>query len=116
MCYHILMQIRNRQGGIEMLRFIAMYFVALNHTTGYGALGWNDQLYALYIPTTWAVPLFVAISGWFGIRFSWRKIVNFASFILFSPLSVPGSDRTRTGNSNHAIAHGRGAWYNMRDE
>ena len=79
----MLMHIRNRQGGIEMLRFIAMYFVALNHTAGYGALGWNDQLYALYIPTTWAVPLFVAISGWFGIRFSWRKIVNFASFILF---------------------------------
>ena len=79
----MLMHIRNRQGGIEMLRFIAMYFVALNHTAGYGALGWNDQLYVLYIPTTWAVPLFVAISGWFGIRFSWRKIVNFASFILF---------------------------------
>lgn len=27
--------------------------------------------------------MFVSISGWFGIRFSWRKIVNFASFILF---------------------------------
>lgn len=66
-----------------MLRFVAMFFVALNHTTGYGSLSWTDQLYALYIPTTWAVPLFVSISGWFGIRFSWRKIVNFASFILF---------------------------------
>ena len=66
-----------------MLRFVAMFFVALNHTAGYGALGWDNQLYALYIPTTWAVPLFVSISGWFGIRFSWRKIVNFASFILF---------------------------------
>ena len=66
-----------------MLRFVAMFFVALNHTAGYGALGWDDQLYALYIPTTLAVPLFVSISGWFGIRFSWRKIVNFASFILF---------------------------------
>ena len=66
-----------------MLRFIAMFFVALNHTAGHGALGWNNQLYALYIPTTWAVPLFVSISGWFGIKFSWRKIVNFASFILF---------------------------------
>lgn len=74
---------RNRQGNIEMLRFVAMFFVALNHTAGYGALDWDNQLYALYIPTTWAVPLFVCISGWFGIKFSWRKIVNFASFILF---------------------------------
>ena len=95
------MQIRNRQGSIEMLRFVAMFFVALNHTAGYGALGWDNQLYALYIPTTWAVPVFVSISGWFGIRFSWRKIVNFASFILFYSVlfwslrhfvSIPGAE------------------------
>ena len=95
------MQIRNRQGSVEMLRFVAMFFVALNHTAGYGALGWDNQLYALYIPTTWAVPVFVSISGWFGIRFSWRKIVNFAIFILFYSVlfwslrhfvSIPGAE------------------------
>ena len=102
LCYYRHMRIRNRQGSIEMLRFVAMFFVALNHTTGYGALGWNDQLYALYIPTTWAVPLFVSISGWFGIKFSWRKIVNFAGFILFYSVlfwalgrivSIPGMEK-----------------------
>ncbi len=94
---------RKRQGSIELMRFVAMLFVALNHTTGYGALGWDGQLYALYIPSTWAVPLFVSISGWFGIKFSWRKIINFACFILFYSIlcwslrhfvSIPGLENS----------------------
>lgn len=50
-----------------------MFLVVLCHVAGANAFRTQPWVVPIIAVTNWAVPGFVAISGWYGIRFSWRK-------------------------------------------
>lgn len=76
-----------RNSSIELLRIICMLFVVAGHVVVFGIKpNWQAQgigggtdyvichsLYGLFVT---AVDVFVLISGWFSIKFNWRKIKN----------------------------------------
>lgn len=72
-----------RNGGIELLRVIAMSLIVIWHFQlhggGFDAVPWTRVLGPV---TNVAVPLFVAISGYFGIRSGWRPVVRLAVIVL----------------------------------
>lgn len=61
---------KQRDGGVEVFRCLMMFLVVLCHTIG-GALEHNKL--PLIAITLLGVPGFLAISGWYGIRFTWKK-------------------------------------------
>ena len=76
-----------RNSSIELLRIICMLFVVAGHVVVFGIKpNWQAQgigggtdyvichsLYGLFVT---AVDVFVLSSGWFSIKFNWRKIKN----------------------------------------
>jgi len=85
---------KQRSDGVELFRCLSMFVIVLYHTWCHGIFGpdngmmnlqawWTVFFCALLI---WHVDGFVAISGWFGIRFSWRKLVTLYGVILFYSL------------------------------
>lgn len=83
---------KQRQGNMELLRCFAMLCIIVYHLLLF-ALGNNTgtKLYqALQIPLHIGVPLFVLISGYFGIHFSLRGLMRLCSkaYIYFIPLGL----------------------------
>ena len=62
-----------RDGNIELLRCLLMFAVVLDHSAVFGPLIGSWQGEFLFLATGPAVSGFVAISGWFCIKFSWNK-------------------------------------------
>ena len=81
------MQKKERQSGVELLRIISMFLVLIIHANAFGvkwdALDLDNSLasgittIALQSVSCVCVNVFVLISGWFGIRFSWRGLTRF---------------------------------------
>lgn len=72
-----------RDGGVELFRCLLMFTIVLHHCCVHGPLTgtWAAMLiFALTVP---AVDGFVAISGWYGIRFSWWKAVKLLGLFAF---------------------------------
>lgn len=76
-----------RNSSIELLRIICMLFVVAGHVIVFGVkpdwqrqsvVGGTDYIisHALYGMFVTAVDVFVLISGWFSIKFNWKKIKN----------------------------------------
>ncbi len=76
-----------RQSGIELLRIISMFMVLLIHANAWGEKWGNLDLTTSFASSTmtilWqtlscvCVNIFVLISGWFGIKFSYRGLAKF---------------------------------------
>lgn len=71
---------KERDSNFELLRLLAMFCIVAYHLLG---LVWHNaeahahwQLTALTSPLHVGVPVFVIISGWFGIRPSWRGVLR----------------------------------------
>ena len=63
-----------RNCGVDFLRCVLMYLIVVHHCCCHSGMeiGWMAQLaFLLTIPS---VDGFAGISGWFGIRFTWRKL------------------------------------------
>lgn len=64
-----------------------MFLIVLHHSAYHGY--WKNQvspwvLGILFTALTfWHVDCFIAISGWFGIKFSWKKFLNLWGLIVF---------------------------------
>ena len=70
---------KERQSNIELLRCFAMLCIIVYHLLIFvvSPLHYGESLYqALQIPLHIGVPLFVLISGYFGIRFSLRGLMR----------------------------------------
>lgn len=88
--------IRNKQAAcrdasVECLRCILMFLIVCVHTWGHGVWKEDRSFWTLIFTvfTYWHVPAFVAISGWYGIRFSFTKIFSlWGMFLFYSLLSV----------------------------
>lgn len=74
-----------RNGGIEFLRCLLMFLIVFGHSCYYGALPWTKcyWLVALILSIRWHVDSFVAISGWFGIKFRWDKVTRLIGVMVF---------------------------------
>ncbi len=64
---------RQRDGGVEVFRCLMMILVVLHHACGEGIFKETFAAEVLFVPTVLAVDGFLAISGWYGLRFNWRK-------------------------------------------
>lgn len=67
--------VKKRDASVEALRCFLMFLIVMHHVFIRGPWSYNQALWAL--PFTcliaWHVDGFTAISGWFGINFTWRK-------------------------------------------
>lgn len=82
-----------RQSNIELLRCFAMLCIIVYHLCLFalGGVPTSTKLYqALQIPLHIGVPLFVLISGYFGIRFSLKGLMRLCSkgYFYFVPFAV----------------------------
>lgn len=91
-----------RQSNIELLRCFAMLCIIVYHLCLFALVGVSTgtKLYqALQIPLHIGVPLFVLISGYFGIRFSLKGLMRLCSkgYFYFVPLAVIPMVLTHSG-------------------
>ena len=83
-----------RNTNIEVLRCFLMFMIVLNHAYYHGIYGVDDAApfshswwhFCFNTLVVWHVDGFVCISGWFGIRFSWRKFLSLYGQIVFYSL------------------------------
>lgn len=86
------MQNKQRSSNIELLRIVAMVMIVLYHIMIHGISPYDDNpetqnnLRILYTFVIYGVDLFVLISGYFGIRLSWRSFINLMWIIAFYKL------------------------------
>lgn len=92
---------KQRNSSIELLRIVSMAMVLMVHFVGatfglptskqvfdlQSSALWKDALESLAIV---GVDCFVLISGFFGIRATWRKLLDFSLWCLFASLLVYG--------------------------
>ena len=72
---------------IEVLRCFLMLIIVIYHGCNNGPFsvdGENHDVKFLAWFLFWATNAFVFISGWFGIRFSWRKVLKFLGLGLYA--------------------------------
>lgn len=66
-----------RNPNIEVFRCLLMFLIVLHHCAYCGYFKKDDSQWLMLILytgfTMWHVDGFIAISGWFGVRFSWKK-------------------------------------------
>ena len=89
------MEAKTRQSNFELLRLVCMMMVLICHAN-YGEEGWPTQALIKELPLLYlwrvlvnqfcivSVPVFVMISGWFGIRPSVRGFCNLMFQVLFA--------------------------------
>lgn len=87
-----------RQSNLELLRIIAMLFIMLGHTyvrlsdngnegVFGGSLFWKTMISTM---VTTGVGVFIAISGWFGIRFKFRSLAKYLFLVFFTLFLIYG--------------------------
>lgn len=75
-----------RDGSVELFRCLLMFVIVLHHCCVHGPLTSTWGAKSLFVLTLPAVDGFMAISGWYGIRFSWGKFL--CLWALFAYYSV----------------------------
>jgi len=65
-----------RNVGLDLLRCLLMYAIVVHHCCLQKETGELFQIQTLFLFTLPAVDCFVGITGWFGIRFSFRKLFS----------------------------------------
>ena len=76
---------KERNASLDVFRFLLMFLIVLHHCFIHGIWAETDSLWRVLFTVVigWHVDGFAAISGWFGIRFSWRKWFDLVGVILF---------------------------------
>ena len=76
-----------RESGLELFRCFLMFLIVLwhcfRHGIFYDTFANTDICILITVALCWHVDGFVAISGWFGIRFSMRKLLRLYGIIVF---------------------------------
>lgn len=84
------MALQQRKSNIELLRIIAMGMIVIYHIFIHGIAPTEilpqTILSILYIPVIFGVNIFVIISGYFGIRLSWKSFLSLMWIIAFYKL------------------------------
>lgn len=84
---HQSIQKKPRAVNVECFRCLLMFLIVLWHAYGHGPIAASTSYSPWAILFTgllaWHVDGFLAISGWFGISFSWKKLVRLYGIIFF---------------------------------
>lgn len=78
-----------RNGSVELLRCLLMFLIVLQHNFSHGIFLDNGPhldtgMWCLpFAFIWWHVDAFVAISGWYGIKFKWSKFLRLYGLIFF---------------------------------
>ena len=74
-----------RNTSVDTFRFLLMFLIVLHHCFIHGLWSNTESLWRIVFTVAigWHVDGFAAISGWFGIQFSWRKWFDIVGIILF---------------------------------
>lgn len=104
---------KTRDYGIELFRVLLMFLIVFRHCCNEGPLmGSSWLLTFLYVVTCPAVDGFVVISGWYGIRFAWRKFLKLWGMVMFYSLLLFVAQKvtpvTGGGNSGDFVV---GPWW-----
>lgn len=75
--------LKRRDGSIEVFRCLMMLLVVLCHVAGSNHFRQEHWVVPIISITNLGVPGFVAISGWFGISFSWQKCFRLWAITFF---------------------------------
>lgn len=83
-----------RNPSVEVLRCMLMFLIVLHHCAYQGKWAGDGtqwgMLFAYTGLTMWHVDAFVSISGWFGIKFTWREFFNIWGQLVFYTLLCAG--------------------------
>ncbi len=66
-------EVKKRDGGVELFRCLLMMVIILHHCCLFGSVPRSLAACFLFPLTMIGVDCFVAISGWYGINFSWKR-------------------------------------------
>lgn len=77
------MTTKTRNSAFELLRIIAMAFIVIGHISLHAQKGKLDSHNYIIALCTTGVNLFILISGYFGIKLSWKSLLKFVSTIVF---------------------------------
>ncbi|MGN0885659.1 MAG: acyltransferase family protein [Candidatus Spyradenecus sp.] len=79
-----------RDGRTEVYRCLLMLMVVVHHVCCHGPYAMSRTAWGIYWLTLPAVDGFVALSGWYGMRFSWQKVVRLWGMFAFYSVIVWG--------------------------
>lgn len=104
---------RQRNANVEVLRCILMFLIVCYHCFFNGPCAASKSVWTFVftVLTCWHVDGFVAISGWYGIKFKWGKVLSLLGhFSFYGVLSCVYSYWMR-GNCDHCFPYFCGAWF-----
>ena len=100
-----------RNNAVEFYRVLLMFFIVLYHSYFHGVFHQNlHDWWTLFFDVLiiWHVDGFVAISGWYGIKFSWKKFLSLYGQILFYSLVGCVVHWIRVGEGKFIVS---GGWF-----
>lgn len=83
-------EIKKRDGGIELFRCLLMMLIILHHCCLFGNLSRSLSACFLYPLTIIGVDCFAAISGWYGINFTWKRFFRIWCTMIYYMVVVFG--------------------------
>ena len=76
-----------RNASVELLRCFLMFLIVFHHCAYWGRWEGDGSQHVLIflgsVACMWHVDAFVGISGWFGIKFTWKKFFSLWSQVVF---------------------------------
>ena len=81
---------KQRNGSVEFFRCLLMFLIVFWHCYDCGPFGRgaDPAMWSVFFALTfWHVDGFIAISGWYGIRFAWSKVIRLWGLMAFATLS-----------------------------
>ena len=101
--------------GILLFRCLLMYLVVVHHVIVHTSFATDARLFPLFLLTIPAVDGFVSISGWFGVRFGWRKCGVIAGQIVYYAVlsSLFSFFAVRMGWMERPVVAVGNAWYGV---
>lgn len=109
-----------RNPNIEVLRCLLMFLIVLYHCYVHGIYSYGgvaedtNSLWTVLFSTLiiWHVDGFVAISGWFGINFTWKKFLSlYATIAFYAVLGLCGWYLTDRGSFHFSSTFVFGGWF-----
>lgn len=74
--------------GVNFLRCLLMFMVVLHHSICHTSAALNLNWLPLFLVTVPAVDGFLVISGRYGVRFSWKKVLVISGQIVYYAVTL----------------------------
>ena len=104
---------RQRNANVEVLRCLLMFLIVCYHCfiSGPCAASKSIWTFVFTVLTCWHVDGFLAISGWYGIKFKWGKVLALLCHFTFYGVLSSAYCYWMRGNCDHCSLYYFGAWF-----